>query len=166
LMMLNVDLTLPKLNQLWVRLISSSILASLGVFSGLTPEMSINPSNVNSPIIVTLANKAYGQQFTPAETESYAKAGYEVELLRRKVYQEIKNLIKEPPPNILCDQQSTIDILKPEIKNIANRYCTQSRQIVQRQGLSVNRFNELKTYYDRQDTFYQQVQAVLLKLQH
>jgi hypothetical protein len=165
-MMLNVDLTLPKLNQLWVRLISSSILASLGVFSGLTPEMSINSSNVNSPIIVTLANKAYGQQFTPAETESYAKAGYEVELLRRKVYQEIKNLIKEPPPNILCDQQSTIDILKPEIKNIANRYCTQSRQIVQRQGLSVNRFNELKTYYDRQDTFYQQVQAVLLKLQH
>jgi hypothetical protein len=165
-MMLNVDLTLPKLNQLWVRLISSSILASLGVFSGLTPEMSINPSNVNSPIIVTLANKAYGQQFTPTETESYAKAGYEVELLRRKVYQEIKNLIKEPPPNILCDQQSTIDILKPEIKNIANRYCSQSRQIVQRQGLSVNRFNELKTYYDRQDTFYQQVQAVLLKLQH
>jgi Domain of unknown function (DUF4168) len=165
-MMLNVDLTLPKLNQLWVRLISSSILASLGVFSGLTPEMSINSSNVNSPIIVTLANKAYGQQFTPAETESYAKAGYEVELLRRKVYQEIKNLIKEPPPNILCDQQSTIDILKPEIKNIANRYCTQSRQIVQRHSLSVNRFNELKTYYDRQDTFYQQVQAVLLKLQH
>jgi hypothetical protein len=164
-MMLNVDLTLPKLNQLWVRLVSSSILASLGVFSGLTPEISINSSQVNSPIIVTLANKAYGQQFTPAETESYAKAGYEVELLRRKVYQEIKNLIKEPPPNILCDQQSTIDILQPEIRNIANRYCTQSRQIVQRHSLSVNRFNELKTYYDRQDTFYQQVQSVLLKLQ-
>jgi hypothetical protein len=164
-MMVNVDLTLPKLNQLWVRLVSSSILASLGVFSGLTPEISINSSQVNSPIIVTLANKAYGQQFTPAETESYAKAGYEVELLRRKVYQEIKNLIKEPPPNILCDQQSTIDILQPEIRNIANRYCTQSRQIVQRHSLSVNRFNELKTYYDRQDTFYQQVQSVLLKLQ-
>jgi len=163
--MLNVDLTLPKLNQLWVRLISSSILASFGVFSGLTPEIAINSSNLNSPIIVTLANKAYGQQFTPAETESYAKAGYEVELLRRKVYQEIKNLIKEPPPNILCDQQSTIDILQPEIKNIANRYCTQSRQIVQRHSLSVNRFNELKTYYDRQDTFYQQVQGVLLRLQ-
>jgi hypothetical protein len=164
--MLNVDLTLPKLNQLWVRLISSSILASLGVLSGLTPEIAINNSSeVNSSIIITLANNAYGQQFTPAETESYAKAGYEVELLRRKVYQEIKNLIKEPPPNILCDQQSTIDILQSEIRNIANRYCTQSRQIVQRHSLSVNRFNELKTYYDRQDTFYDQVQRVLLKLQ-
>ncbi|NJL52138.1 MAG: DUF4168 domain-containing protein [Hydrococcus sp. SU_1_0] len=135
-------------------------------FFGLTPAITINSSNVNSPIILTLANNAYGQQFTPAETESYAKAGYEVELLRREVYQEIKNLINEPPPNILCDQQSTINILKPEIKNIANRYCTESRQIVQRHSLSVNRFNELKTYYDRQDTFYQQVQGVLLKLQH
>jgi hypothetical protein len=164
-MMLNVDLTLPKLNQLCVRLISSSILASLGIMLGLTPEISIQSTEINSLVVVSLTSRAYGQQFTPAETENYAKAGYEVELLRRKVYQEIKNLIKEPPPNILCDQQSTIDQLKPEVKNIANRYCTQSRQIVQRHNLSINRFNELKSYYDRQDTFYQQVQGVLLKLQ-
>jgi hypothetical protein len=164
-MMLNVDLTLPKLNQLCVRLISSSILASLGIMLGLTPEISIQSTEINSLVVVSLASRAYGQQITPAETENYAKAGYEVELLRRKVYQEIKNLIKEPPPNILCDQQSTIDQLKPEIKNIANRYCTQSRQIVQRHNLSINRFNELKSYYDRQDAFYQQVQGVLLKLQ-
>jgi Domain of unknown function (DUF4168) len=163
--MLNVDLTLPKLNQLCVRLINSSILASLGIMLGLTPEISIQSTEVNSVVTVSLASSAYGQQFTPAETENYAKAGYEVELLRRKVYQEIKNLIKEPPPNILCDQQSTIDQLKPEIKNIANRYCNQSQQIVQRHGLSINRFNELKSYYDRQDSFYQQVQGVLLKLQ-
>jgi hypothetical protein len=141
-------------------------LASLGILLGLTPEISIQSTEVDSVVNISLASSAYGQQFSPAETENYAKAGYEVELLRRQVYQEIKNLIKEPPPNILCDQQSTIDQLKPEIKNIANRYCTQSRQIVQRHGLSINRFNELKSYYDRQDTFYQQVQGVLLKLQN
>jgi hypothetical protein len=164
-MMLNVDLTLPQLKQLFVRLISSSILASLGILLGLAPEILIQSTESNSVVTVSLVSRAYGQQFTPAETENYAKAGYEVELLRREVYQEIKNLIKEPPPNILCDQQSTIDQLKPEIKNIANRYCTQSRQIVQNHGLSINRFNELKSYYDRQDEFYQQVQGVLLKLQ-
>lgn len=165
-MMLNVDLTLPKLNQLCVRLISSSILASLGIMLGLTPEISIQSTETNSLVTISLASSAYGQQFTPAETENYAKAGYEVELLRREVYQEIKNLIKEPPPNILCDQQSTIDQLNSQIKNIANRYCTQSRQIVQRHNLSINRFNELKSYYDRQDAFYQKVQGVLLKLQN
>jgi hypothetical protein len=165
-MMLNVDFTLPKLHQLCVRLISSSILASLGIMLGLAPQISLKSSEVNPLVVVSLSGKAYGQQFTPAETESYAKAGYQVELLRRQVYQEIKNLLDEPPPNIVCDRQSTWDNLKPEVKNIANRYCTQSRQIVQQNNLSINRFNELKSQYDRQDGFYQQVQKILLKLQN
>lgn len=165
-MMLNVDFTLPKLNQLCVRLISSSILASLGIMLGMTPQISLRSSDLDLLVTVSLSDNAYGQQFTSTETESYARAGYEVELLRREVYQEIKNLLDETPPNIVCDQRSTFNNLKPEIKNIANRYCTQSRQIVQRNNLSISRFNELKTQYDRQDSFYQQVQKILLKLQN
>jgi hypothetical protein len=164
--MLNVDLTLLKLNKLYIRLLSSSILASLGILLGLTPEISVQLFENTDPIVLNFANNAYGQQFTPTEIENYAKAGYAVELLRREVYQEIKSLINEPPPDILCDRQSTLDNLKPEIKNIANRYCTESRQIVQQNNLSINRFNELKSQYERQDGFYQQVQRTLIKLQH
>lgn len=165
-MMLNVDFTSPKLNQLRVRLIGSSILASLGIMLGMTPQISLRSSDLEPLVTVSLSDNAYGQQFTSTETESYAKAGYEVELLRREVYQEIKNLLDETPPNIVCDQRSTLNNLKPEVKNIANRYCTESRQIVQRHNLSISRFNELKTQYDRQDSFYQQVQKILLKLQN
>jgi hypothetical protein len=164
--MLNVDFTLPKLNQLCVCLFSSSILASLGIMLGMTPQILLRSSDLEPLVAVSLSNNAYAQQFTPAETESYARAGYEVELLRREVYQEIKNLLNETPPNIVCDQRSTLNNLKPEVKNIANRYCTQSRQIVQRNNLSISRFNELKIQYDRQDSFYQQVQKILLKLQN
>jgi hypothetical protein len=165
-MMLDVDFTLPKLNQLCVRLIGSSILAFLGIMLGMTPQISLRSSDLDPLVTVSLSDNAYGQQFTSTETESYARAGYEVELLRREVYQEIKNLLDETPPNIVCDQRSTLNNLKPEIKNIANRYCTESRQIVQRHNLSISRFNELKTQYDRQDSFYQQVQKILLKLQN
>lgn len=167
-MMLNVDLTfskLIKLNKLYIRLFSSSILASLGIMLGLTPEISINLANPDTQIVVALNNHAYGQEFTTTEIENYAKAGYAVELLRRDVYQQIKNLINETPPDILCDRQSTIDNLKPEVKDIANRYCNQSQQIVQQHNLSINRFNELKRQYDRQDGFYQQVQKSLMQLQ-
>lgn len=164
--MLKVNFTSHKLNQLSIRLIGSSILASFGIMLGLIPQISLKSAEIDPLMTISLSASAYGQEFTPAETESYAKAGYEVELLRREVYQEIKNLIDEPPPNIACDQRSTLDSLKPEVKNIANRYCTESRQIVQRHNLSINRFNELKTQYDRQDRFYQQVQKVLLNLQN
>ncbi len=165
-MMLKVNFTSPKLNKLYIRLIGSSILASVGIMLGLIPQISLKSAEIDPLMTISLSANAYGQQFTPAETESYAKAGYELELLRREVYQEIKNLIDEPPPNIACDQRSTLDNLKPEVKNIANRYCTESRQIVQRHNLSINRFNQLKTQYERQDRFYQQVQQVLLKLQN
>ncbi len=167
-MMLNVELAVPKLNKLYVRILSSSVLALMSLTSGLIPEISVrsHDAHENSGLTISLSREAYGQQFTPEETENYAKAGYAVELLRREVYQEIKNLINEPPPNIVCDQQLTIDNLKPEVKEIANRYCNQSRQIVQQHNLTINRFNELKTHYDRRDSFYQQVQGILLKLQN
>ncbi|MGD1922386.1 MAG: DUF4168 domain-containing protein [Pleurocapsa sp.] len=89
-----------------------------------------------------------------------------MELLRREVYKEIKTLINEPPPNIVCDRQETLQSLNPNIREIANNYCSQSQRIVQQNNLSINRFNELKSYYDRRDDFYRQVQNTLLKLQN
>ena len=166
-MMFQVNLTLFKLNKLYVRILSSSTLAVISLMVGLIPEISSSPdTNKTFLPTVSLSSNAYGQQFTPEETENYAKAGYEVELLRRKVYQEIKNLINEPPPNIVCDRQETLNNLEPQVREIANRYCNQSQQIVQQNNLTIDRFNELKANYDRQDSFYRQVQSILLKLQN
>ncbi len=127
---------------------------------GLIPTVSLDSSSVSFSI------DAAAQEFTPEETANYAKAGYEVELLRREVYKEIKTLINEPPPNIVCDRQETLQSLNPNIREIANNYCSQSQRIVQQNNLSINRFNELKSYYDRRDDFYRQVQNTLLKLQN
>ena len=168
--MFNANLALPKLNKLSIRILSSTVLASIGLAIGLIPEIEISTRspdlNVIPPITVSLSNNAYAQEFTPEETRNYAKAGYQIELLRRKLYQETKNLINEPPPNIVCDERSTIDSLQPQVREIANRFCSQTLEIVKQNNLTVERYNELKTYYDRQDSFYQQVQSILLELQN
>ena len=158
--MLNFMPTLPKLKKISIRLLSTTMLAGIGLMNGLVPELSIDSS------AITFSQQAYAQEFTPEEIGNYAKAGYEVELLRREVYQEIKTLMNEPPPNIVCDRQETLDNLKPDIKAIADRYCNQSQEIVRQNNLSINRFNELKSYYDRRDGFYQEVQNTLLKLRN
>ena len=166
--MINVNLTLFKSNKLYTSLICSTALAVIGLMSGLVPEVSWRSPDVNGVHLpsVSLAVDASAQQFTPEETENYAQAGYEVELLRREVYQQIKNLINEPPPNIVCDRQETFDDLESNVREIAERYCSQSQEIVRQNNLTIDRFNELKTYYDRQDDFYHQVQSILLKLQN
>ncbi len=158
--MLSFKSAVSKLNKICSHIISTTILAGVGLSFGLIPEISLNSPSVSFAI------NAYAQEFTLEETTNYAKAGYEVELLRREVYQEIKTLINEPPPNIVCDRQETFQDLNPNIHDIANRYCSQSQQIVQQNNLTINRFNELKGYYDRRDEFYQQVQKTLLKLQN
>lgn len=167
-MMFNVNLALPELNKLSIRILSSSVLASIGLAIGLIPEVSMRSPDANIvPLLaVSSSNNAYAQEFTPEETRNYAKAGYEIELLRRELYQETKRAIDEPPPNIVCDEQSTIDNLQPEVREIADRFCTQTLEIVKRNNLTVERYNELKTYYDRQDSFYREVQGILLELQN
>ena len=167
-MMFDANLALPKLNKLSIRILSSSVLASIGLAIGLIPEIQLvrSPELNIIPLTVSLSNKAYAQEFTSEETRNYAKAGYQIELLRRKLYQETKNLINEPPPNIVCDEQSTINSLQPEVRQIADRFCNQTPEIVKQNNLTIERYNELTTYYNRQDSFYQQVQSILLELQN
>ncbi|MEM8831355.1 MAG: DUF4168 domain-containing protein [Cyanobacteria bacterium P01_G01_bin.19] len=151
---------MPKINKIYLRFTNGMVLAGIGLACGLIPEISLSNSYPSFSI------HALAQQITPEETVNYAKAGYEVELLRREVYQEIKTLISEPPPNIVCDRQETFQDLDSNIRQIAERYCSQSLTIVRENNLSIDRFNELKSYYDRRDEFYQDVQNALLKLQN
>lgn len=158
--MLGINFNLSKLSKIHIHFIGSSLLAGIALISGFVPEVSMQSRAIE------FVNNAHAQQFTPEEIQNYAEAGYEVELLRREVYQKIKSAINQPPPNIVCDRQDTLENLQLNIREIANNFCNQSLQIVEQHNLSIDRYNELKSYYDRRDGFYQQVQNVLLKLQN
>lgn len=153
------NFTFCNSNKIWTRISTASILALLGIMCGFVPEVR------GRSLSVTGATYAYAQEYTTDEVLNYAKAGYQVELLRRQIYKEIKTMVNEPPPNIVCNQEQTLENLSGDVRAIANRYCNQSRQIVQDHNLTINRFNELKAHYDRGDEFYQQVQNILIKLQ-
>ena len=70
-----------------------------------------------------------------------------------------------PPPDIVCNQPETYQSLSGNVRQTVARYCSDSRKIVQHHNLTINRFNQLKTFYDRGGKFYQQVQNVLNELQ-
>lgn len=166
--MLNGDLTLPKLNQLSVRIISSSILASASILLGLTPELSVQSSIASREPLVTVSFSSFviAQEVTSEETNSYAKAGFEIEMLRRDIYQQIKAIVNQPPGDIVCDRQETLSALQPKVRQLTEQFCSQTIEIVQQNNLSGDRYNELKSYYDRREDFYQQVQKILLDLQN
>ena len=157
--MFTFNFTLSNFNKISTRIFTTGILAALGIMGGVIPEVS------GRSLSFSAATYAYAQEYTSEEVINYARAGYEVELLRRQIYKEIKTLVNEPPPNIVCNQEQTLNNLPEQVRAIANRYCNQSKQIVQQHNLSINRFNELKAHYDRGTEFYKQVQNILLNLQ-
>jgi hypothetical protein len=158
--MFTIKFTSYNFNRVLKRFFSGSILATVGIFSGLVSQVS--PYFPTLPLIAY----AYAQDYTQDEVLNYAKAGFAVELLRQQVYQEIKAMINEPPPNIVCNQPETFQSLSKNIRQIAIRYCNDSMRIVRNNNLTVNRFNELKQVYDRGGDFYQEVQNKLIELQN
>lgn len=151
---------LYRLKKINSSLLIAVILAIMSIFSEIVPKLSLS-----SPYLLTWENAVYAQEYTSEEIYNYAKAGLEVEMLRQQVYQEIKSMVNQPPPDITCDQPETMSNIPANIRGIANNYCNRSRQIVRRNNLSIERFNQLKNYYDRGGSFYQEVQQQLLNLQ-
>jgi hypothetical protein len=157
--MLFIKFTSCNLNKVLSRFFASGILAAIGMFGGLVPE--ISPQFPQLSVI----SYAYAQEYTQDEVVNYARAGFQVEMLRQQVYKEIKSIINQPPPDIVCNRPETLQKLSNNVRQIAAQYCDDSRQIVQRNNLTINRFNELKQVYDRGGSFYQQVQNILIELQ-
>ncbi len=153
----NSNLITKNIQKTLLRFFTTGIVTATGLFGILLVE--VNPS------FSWLLSSASAQNFTDNEVASYARAGYEVELLRQRVYKEIKSMLNEAPPDIVCNQPSTFEDLPGDVKETVDRYCDDSKKIVQRNDLTIDRFNQLKQFYDRGGQFYQQVQDALKDLQ-
>jgi Domain of unknown function (DUF4168) len=158
-----VNLTLYKLTKINRYTLIAGILAAMSFFSGVIPK--ITAPSLKGGVSLTWDNIAHAQEYTSEEIYNYAKAGFEQEMLRQQVYQEIKSMVNQPPPDITCDRPKTMNNIPANIRGLVNNYCNRSLQIVGENNLSIQRFNQLKTYYDRGGSFYQQVQQQLLNLQ-
>ena len=77
--MFNANLALPKLNKLYVRILSSGVLASIGLAVGLIPEVSMRSPDLNKPLLTVSLSHGMPtpRQLTPVEkTENlYYKEG-------------------------------------------------------------------------------------------
>lgn len=153
----NSNLITRNIQKILLRFFTTGIVTATGFFGILFLE--VNPS------LDWLLSTAQAQNFTENEVTSYARAGYEVELLRQRVYKEIKSMLNEAPPDIVCNQPNTFADLPGDVRATVDRYCDDSLNIVQSHNLSIDRFNQLKRFYDGGGKFYQQVQDALKELQ-
>lgn len=154
--MFNFIINNPKLNRLVLITKFLSLTAVLGF---------LMPTYSGSQKSLTWHNHVHAQEYTPQEIRNYARAGFQVELLRQQTYQEIKSIVNQAPPQIVCDRSETVRNVPDNIRGIANNYCNQTQRIVRQNNLSFSRFNQLKNRYDSRGSFYREVQQQLINIQ-
>jgi hypothetical protein len=90
--------------------------------------------------------KAYAQNppVSAAEIVNYAKSVLAMEKPRQGAFDEIKKIIgNSEVPKIVCNDPNSFNALPGRAKNIAIDYCNRSQKIVEENGLSIERFNEM-----------------------
>lgn len=113
------------------------------------------------------AQQAFDYVFgAPAHAQSsdvakYAKAAYEIEKLRQSRYAEAKRLMGGNVPGDVCRQQD----IPGNVRSICDSFLSESRQIIERNGMTATQFNEMTRRKDRDANLQRQIQQELLRLQ-
>ncbi|MBK1987725.1 DUF4168 domain-containing protein [Sphaerospermopsis aphanizomenoides BCCUSP55] len=116
-----------------------------------------------------LSHKANAQTLTVNKTEvtRYAQSVLTMEPKRQKAFEEIKKLIGGTEiPKIVCNDPNSINSLPNKARGIAVEYCNNSQQIVEDNGLSIERFNQITLEIQNNNDLKKEIYNTLLKIQN
>ncbi len=151
--MVFIHCSLLNLNRIFTRSLMSSLVALLGILHGcsLVPNVSPTPSPPLS-------------DFSDEEVKNYAQTVLKIEDKRQTAYQEIEEIINDPPPEIACNQPDSLKQLPKQAQTIAVEFCNQSKQIAQDSGLNSNTFNAITENAQKDDTLKKRIQNAMIRL--
>ncbi|HBB32507.1 MAG TPA: hypothetical protein DDZ80_20580 [Cyanobacteria bacterium UBA8803] len=148
----------PYLHKILSRSLGVAALATIGILSGVAPELSSNSYTL------VFSTAVYAQQaVTDAELIGYAQAVLAMEPLRQSAYNEIKKIIGYVP-EVECHRPDSINTLPSEAQKIAQNYCTQSLALVANY-LSPVRFNQITRLAEKNEDLRRRIQTKLIELQ-
>ena len=150
----------PCLSRMLLRSLVMGTLATVSLLSGLAPDL----SGRSGTLVFSFA--AYAQEISTEEATNYAQAGMEIEQLRQKAHDDIKNIIGREPPAIVCDKPESLNALTGDARNIAGDYCNRSQEIVKNNHLSIGRFNAITVNLQNDTNLKKRIDNELMRLQN
>lgn len=126
------------------------------------------------PGLATLPAMAQGTAVSDAEIQSYAASVLEMDGPRTEAYTQIKNLLSQVNYDVnrvdmSCTNTRSINQVprqvRSDVREIVVNYCNQARQIVESNGLTVRRFNEITEAHKKDPALAEQIRTTLIELQ-
>ncbi|HIK09961.1 MAG TPA: DUF4168 domain-containing protein [Oscillatoriaceae cyanobacterium M33_DOE_052] len=155
------------------KILSTSLIA--GVVSGFSLLFGAVPSlvipTVTAPASATftldISTAASAQEtFSSGEITNYARSLLKIEPLRQNIFNQIKQMLgASAVPNIVCNDLTSPNQLNGQARDIAEDYCQQSKQIVESNGLTIRRFNEITRALNNDPLLQMRILQELIRLQ-
>lgn len=143
---------------LW-QLSSMTLLCTVGLLSGLAPDLS-----ASSPTLI-FSSIATAQAVSDDEVARFARTALTIERRRQAVVEDIKNRTGGNVPEISCDSPERLDSLPANIREDVRNFCEFSRQTIQANQITVGRFLQIRNSQTNDPTLKQRIDRELLRLQ-
>ncbi len=138
----------------------------VGLLAGWVPTLHLSQ---DGSAAVTLDRAAYGQSvanISNEEIQSYARSVLAIEPIRQAAYDEIKRILGSGQvPPIACHRPNSLNNLSQNIRQIAVNYCNRATQIVERNNLTINRFNTITVTMQSNPSLAPVIQREIMRLQ-
>ncbi|MEA5557113.1 DUF4168 domain-containing protein [Nodularia spumigena] len=146
----------PSLQRLFPRSLFFGILTTASL---VTSSLTFSPqADAQTPAVNNSVNNT--------DITSYAQAVLAMESPRQQAFDEIKKLIGGGEiPKIICNDSNSMNGLPPKVQNIAVTYCEDSKKIVEKNGLSIDRFNKITVELQNNNNLKREVYNTLIRLQ-
>lgn len=145
--------------RLLVRSLLVSALSATGLAWGWAPQW-------QSAAGLSFDSAAYAQSgVSESEIQNYARSVLQIEPYRLAAYDDIKRATGTEVPPILCHRPSSLSSLDPSIRQTAIDYCNQAIAIVERNSLTITRFNEITVAHQSNPGLASQIQGAMAAIQ-
>lgn len=141
-------------------LLARSLMVGVGAAASLC--LGLVPS-FQSSSGVSFESAAYAQSISNSDVQNYARSVLAIEPLRQSAYEQIKGISGSVPP-IECHRPSSLNDLPGNVRQIAANYCNQAISIVEENGLTITRFNEIRVAQDADSSLLNRIQQAIMEL--
>jgi hypothetical protein len=156
--MIIIDCFSFDLNRFFARSLITCVLAAMSILCGVIPEFSWPTARL------VFSSSARTQEFSDEQITKYARAVLEIETRRQQAYQKIQAIMGQSPPEIVCNQPETFRNLPREAQKVAVDYCTSSKKVVEKSGLTVAEFNNITTKVQTDPELKRRIQNAIIRI--
>lgn len=101
------------------------------------------------------------------EVTNYSITLLRMEPIRQEAFNQIKRIVGgKQIPNIACNNSNSMKNIPRNAREIAINYCNRSQKIVEENGLTIERFNNITQQLSNDDQLKKNIYRELIRLQN